>query len=263
MAKRKTFYVAAAVFEKGLSVHAIAVFAYLSFCADRQGNCFPSIKVIAERCGIVRNTVKKAIRELISCGLLTKESTHSISKNGLPRKGTDRYQLHTEPSRHDTRNCHGMTPEVSRDDRPYGHGMTPGRSRHGPEINNNDRDDTTDDVPSVRYQETDGQTELNAILDRLELDIFEDRVFAQAVEAAIRQMYFAPYLKVDGRRVPRDEVRARLSMLTIDHIDYVEKQIEERMEEIRNGDRYLSVCIYHAPVDCHLGSIRDRNALWL
>lgn len=261
MAKRKTFYVSAAIFELPLSAYAIAVYTYLSFCADRQGSCFPSIKKIAERCGIVRNTVKKAIRELTSCGLVTKESTHRVSKNGLPRKGTDRYQLHTDLSRYDTCTCHGMTPDLSRDDRTYGHEMTPGWSRHGPEINNN-RNIIIDDVPSVSHngEETDGLTELNAILEKLELNLYEDRTFAVLVEQTIRQMYFAPYLKTDGRRVPRDEVRKRLSMLTINHIDFVEKQLDERFEEVTEASHYLAVCIYHAPIDCYIKGIRDANA---
>ena len=260
MAKRKTFYVSAAIFELPLSAYAIAVYCYLSFCADRQGSCFPSIKKICERCGITRNTVKKAIRELTSYGLVTKESTHSISKNGLPRKGTDRYQLHVNLSRRDTLTCHGMTPDLSRGDPPYGHVVTPAWSRDDREINNN-RNNIIVDVPSVsQYGEdgrTDGLRELEEIFDRVQLHLYEDKTFAQAVEQSIRQMYFAPYFRVDGRRVPRDEVRARLSMLTIDHIDFVDRQLRERAEEVTNADHYLASCIYHAPVDCYVKSKRD------
>ena len=268
MAKRKTFYVSAAIFDTPLSAYAIAVFAYLSYCADRQGSCFPSIAKIAENCSCSRNTVKKAIVELIAGGLLSKESTHTVLKNGRVRKGTDRYHLHVKLSRHDGPACHEMTPRVSCGDPPPGHVVTGRRSPDGPEINNNSNM-TMGDVPSVGHNggdaenETDGQTDLNAIFEKLHLDLYEDTTFARAIEQTIRQMYYAAYLRADGRRVPREEVRERLRQLRIEHIDFLQTQITERAEEVRDGSHYLAVCIYHAPIDCFVQSARDYCAMGL
>jgi hypothetical protein len=268
MAKRKTFYVSAAIFELPLSAYAIAVYTYLSFCADRQGSCFPSIPTIAERCGMSRTTVKKAKDELKQAGLIRTEKAYMPCTNGKRRQSANRYRLLTIPHqsvrngmRDDRPTGRETTCPRSCDDRPSGRETAAPRSCGDREINNNSKN-TIDDVPSVSHngEETDGLTELNAILEKLELNLFLDRTFAVLVEQTIRQMYFAPYLKTDGRRVPRDEVRKRLSMLTINHIDFVEKQLDERFEEVTEASHYLAVCIYHAPIDCYIKGIRDANA---
>ena len=52
MEKRRTFYVASEIFEQPHTANAVAVYAYLSCCADRQGMSFPSIETIGKHCGI-------------------------------------------------------------------------------------------------------------------------------------------------------------------------------------------------------------------
>ncbi len=106
------------------------------------------------------------------------------------------------------------------------------------------------DVPSVGHNAREDTTGLDAILEPLYLDSFFDQVFAQSVKQAIKTMYDLPILSVNGMRIPNALIRKRLMMLTIDHIDYVEKQIDAFSGEITNGERYLMACIYNAPVDC-------------
>ena len=65
MARRTTFYVMADLFDVPLSPMAKLVLVYLSRCCNRQGICNPSIGTIAYSCNYCRNTVRKAIRELI------------------------------------------------------------------------------------------------------------------------------------------------------------------------------------------------------
>ena len=272
MAKRKTFYVNAAIFDGSHSAYAVAVFAYLSYCADKSGSCFPSMSAIGRHCGITRNTVKKALDELGLCGLVRSESAHRLSKNGRMLRCANRYALAavsdpahetTVPlSRDDPPHAHEVTVPPSRDDPPPAHEVTVPPSRDAQEINNNSKS-IIDDVPSVAVSLScmrDG-TDLDAILDRLYLHLFDDRVFASAIEQTIRRMYYAPYTKIDGERIENGTVRARLRLLTVDHIDFVEKQIDEREGEITNGERYLAACIYHAPIDCTVKTARDRNAI--
>ena len=259
MAKRKTFYVSAAIFELPLSAYAIAVYCYLSFCADRQGSCFPSIATIAERCGMSRTTAKKAKQELKDAGLIRAEEAYVPCANGRRRQSANRYRLMNVPQK--TTYGRETTAPRSCDDYPSGRETTAPRSYGDREINNN-RTMIMGDVPSVsQYGEdgrTDGLRELEEIFDKVQLHLYEDRTFAQAVEQSIRQLFYAPYFRVDGRRVPRDEVRKRLSMLTIDHIDFVDRQLRERSEEVTHADRYLASCIYHAPVDCYVKSKREE-----
>ena len=275
MAKRKTFYVPAAIFEGDRSAYAVAVYAYLCFCADRSGTCFPGMETIARCLGLSRNTVKKAMNELERCGLVRSETTRQRSKNGRMRQGANRYLLGSiashgagDPS-HGTASPlspyagdppHGMTPPPS----PYAgdphHETTPPPSRDEGEINNNSKV-IMGDVPSVgitaREEDTTGP---DAILKPLYLDTFYDQVFAQSVKQAIEAMYGLAFLSLNGTRVPNALIRKRLKLLTIDHIDYVEKQLGERGTEVTNGEKYLMACLYNAPVDCMVHAARDRNA---
>ena len=248
MAKRKTFYVAAAIFENVHTAYAVAVYAYLSFCADKQGVCFPGMETIAKHCGITRNTVKKAMNELEQCGLLRTETTHQVSKNGRVRQCTNRYRLSLDLNRKDP--PHEMTVSVSRDDPVPPHIMTPPPSRDAGEINNNSKI-TMGDVPSVGItgREATDRDGLDAIFEKIHLDCFFDQVFAQSVKQTIERMYESPHITVNGQKVERDAVRERLKLLTIDHIDFIEAQLDEHGGEVTHGERYLMSCIYNAPVD--------------
>ncbi len=84
----------------------------------------------------------------------------------------------------------------------------------------------------------------------LYLDTFFDQVFAQSVKQAIKTMYGLPVLSVNGTKIENAAIRARLSMLTIDHIDYVEQQLDRLSGEVTSGERYLMACVFNAPVDC-------------
>ena len=257
MAKRKTFYVPAAIFEGDHSAYAVAVYAYLCFCADKTGVCFPGMETIAAHCGLSRNTVKKAINELESCGLVRTEATCQRSRNGRMRQSVNRYYIRAELSRNDGTPLHEMTTPPSRDDGDPRQKMTPPPSPDDGEINNNGKD-IMGDVPSVGHNARDDTTGLDAILKPLYLDSFFDQVFAQSVKQAIATMYRMPFLSVNGTKIDNAAIRARLSMLTIDHIDYVEQQIDGLSGEVTNAERYLMACIYNAPVDCMVKNARDR-----
>ena len=109
--------------------------------------------------------------------------------------------------------------------------------------------------PSVEATDPDpdpdqGETSLKTILFRLQLDLFEDRPFAKAVRHALRRMYHSDSIRVKGERIPRETVREALSLLTIDHIDFVERQLREATSQVVCGEAYLMSCLYNAPLDC-------------
>ena len=262
MAKRKTFYVPAAIFEGGHSAYAVAVYAYLCFCCDKSGVCFPGMETIAEKCGIARSTARNAIAELERSGLIRSEATHQTSRSGKIRRGTNRYRLTEAPvSNVKPTSCDGAPSTVSRCTPPPCDGVPLHRETAYPppcdsgEIYNNSKE-IMGDVPSVGHNACEDTTGLDAILAPLYLDSFFDQVFAQSVKQAIKTMYDLPILSVNGMRIPNALIRKRLMMLTIDHIDYVEKQIDAFSGEITNGERYLMACIYNAPVDCMMKNVR-------
>lgn len=270
MAKRKTFYVNASVFDGSHSANAIAVYAYLSFCADKGGVCFPGMPAIGRHCGMTRNTVKKALDELVRDGMITSEITHRLSKNGRMLQCANRYRIlslptdaaRLPPSNTDPLPGQNLTPHPSNSEGESPEKLNPPPSKIEGEINNNSKTITAD-VPSVAVSPFDMRdgTDVDEIFDRLYLHLFDDQVFAQAVGQTIRRMYYAPYTKIDGERIENETVRERLKLLTVDHIDYVEKQIDARGGEVVNGERYLAACLYHAPIDCMVKNARDLCAL--
>ncbi len=242
MAKRKTFYVATDVFDRELSPAAIAVYAYLSFCGNKEHQCFPSVKTIANACGIGTTCTRSAIRELTESGLIRREPNYAVTKTGRRRRMTNLYTLLKAP----------WAPSPGEAPLPRDTNDAP--SPDGGEMNNDRK--AIKPLPSIgQYYE---ENELERLIAGLELDLYEDRRFAQAVEQAIRAMYRAEEIKVNGQIVPQSAVRDVLRRLTIDHIDFVLAQLCDLNpdEPIKRGQAYLISCIYNAPTDCMVNQKR-------
>ena len=264
MAKRKTFYVPAAIFEGGHSAYAIAVYAYLCFCSDKSGVCFPAIETIANHTGMSRSSVKRTLAALERSGLIHIEATGQQSRSGKTRRGTNRYRLLGLPIEPDRNRARQTPPPVTAEpapgfteNLPSGSQETDPRYTENREINKNSKI-IMGDVPSVGIMSCEDATGLDAILKPLYLDTFFDQVFAMSVKQAIKTMYGMPSLSVNGQRIENGAIRERLKMLTIDHIDYVENQLDRFAGDVTNGERYLWACLYNAPVDCMVKTARDR-----
>ena len=61
------------IYDLGLSHKAVAVYCYLANRADKNGECFPSVRRIAEDLSIHKSTVYRAFTELENRGLLRSE----------------------------------------------------------------------------------------------------------------------------------------------------------------------------------------------
>ena len=242
MAKRQTFYTRADLFKADISHQAKLVLTYLSSVSDRQGICFPSVPTIAEMCDCCQNTARKALRELERKGFITISAATLPTEHGRQRCTSNRYTLLFVPSKSEGTPLHAVQGAPSRDeghrynskltmDVPYGHSQSVG--------------DATDPDPDPEEKKG-----LGAILSRLQLDLFEDKSFAKTVRHALRRMYHAESIRVNGEAIPRDQVRSVLELLTIDHVDFVERQLREATGAVTCGERYLMACLYNAPLDC-------------
>lgn len=238
MAKRTTFYVMADLFTVPLSPMAKLVLVYLSRCCNRQGICNPSIGTIAYSCNCCRNTVRKAIHEPEQAGMITVTSEYAPTKRGKRRRQPNTYTLHCPTSPY-------ALPPVQQ--------MPGAGSQAEQEINDNSN--TIIAVPSVGITGDDGN-DLEEILEKLHLDIFEDQPFSRSIEQAIRHMYRARQITVKKEPIPQGAVRDRLRLLTIDHIDYIEAQLGNRYDPVTCGENYLISCLYNAPMDCMVNSHR-------
>ncbi|WP_124100942.1 helix-turn-helix domain-containing protein [Ruminococcus sp. Marseille-P6503] len=64
------------IYDLGLSHKAVAVYCYLCNRADKNGECFPSVRRISEDLNINKSTVFRAFNELEEQGLLEREARY-------------------------------------------------------------------------------------------------------------------------------------------------------------------------------------------
>lgn len=253
--KRKTFYVSAGIFEQGFSRMAKLVLTYLSRVANREGRCHPSIALIAEQCGCCENSARKAIRELCGAGAITAEPRYTVTNRGRVRQCSNDYVLTALLPASDKPETGAPTPSES-EPAPL-QKLNPPPAKTEGEMNHNSK--LTMAKKPLSFSPEQREPELERILERLQLQLYEDRAFADAAEHAIRRMYHADFVTVKGQRIPQGAVRNVLRMLTVDHIDYVQRQLERGAQRVVSGERYLISCLYNAPADCAVIGIRETN----
>mgnify|MGYP000756055001 FL=1 len=66
------------IYDLGLSHKSVAVYCYLANRADKNGECFPSVRRIAEDLSISKSTVYRAFTELENRGLLERIPRYHI-----------------------------------------------------------------------------------------------------------------------------------------------------------------------------------------
>jgi len=227
--------VSADIFDHALSAQAIAVFAFLSRCAGKDGIAFPSVAKIAQSCRMAESTVRTVISTLESCGLLHREEHYVLSGNGKLRQTSNRYYLTGDqkdspsPSNEMEGGCQTRYP--------------PPPAETG-EIYDECKD--MNKSISVSLYEENGLTE---ILERLSLHSYEDIHFANAVELAVRDMYYAEHITVGGEKIPQRRVRERLSHLDTSCLDLIYSRMRDYGVSFQSAGRYLISCLYNAPVD--------------
>ena len=92
--KKYFFMLPNAVFELGLHVYELAIYAYLLRIEDRRTwQCVVSYPTIADKLGISVNTVAKYVGLLEEHGLIVTERTDVITRDGLKRNGCPRYTI--------------------------------------------------------------------------------------------------------------------------------------------------------------------------
>ena len=218
------------IFNHGLNGNAIAVFAYLSYCCNKSGMAFPSVKKIAAACGMASSTARKAIDRLIECGMLIKEYSYMKSTNGKNRQTSNKYYLAK------AKITEGVTPT---EEQTLIQNSSTLSLTDGGEINNN-VNTISNSLSVCPYEE---------LIERLQLHLYEDKDFADCVRLEIKEMYYAESITVNGNKIPQKQIRDRLKQLNMDCIDRVYRCFENYGGEIYNAKNYLISCIYNAPLD--------------
>lgn len=240
MSKRKEFYLSTDVWDKGLSCSAKTVLAYLSYCANRAGECFPSIGRIASECSVCKNTARKAIGELKTRGLLTSRERIEKGKKGVVQR-SNVYTLLTsrglpegyEPKEKENANANAKEPSpISKAAPEPTPGFVPAAAPAA--------------VPQA-WGDPLGDAELRLLLDRLDLrNIYAEGGMGKALELAITELWFSESFRYKGRSVPRAQVRYRLRELDVDALDTAIRSVLS--QDYRDRPALLMACIYEAPL---------------
>ena len=77
------------IYREEVSARAKTVYMYLKDRSNSEGECWPAIKTIARDTSMSVSTVKRALADLIRCGLLCKE--YRYRENGS--KSSNRYYV--------------------------------------------------------------------------------------------------------------------------------------------------------------------------
>ena len=246
--KREKFYVYSDIFEAGLSAREIAVFAYLSRCANKEGVAFPSVRNIAGKCRISKDSVLKSVSALENVGFLKKKNCYSKMKNGNFRQTSNQYLISKKINECKCENkgdnvylcADGGVPSNRTGVYRVSDGGVP---NEGKEINN--KLNNINSPLSVSQYEEDGLTE---ILGAIHLSSFEES-FARAVRLAVTDLYYSEQFVVGGRAVPRREVRSRLSRLDEWAVRIVYENISKYGCKAASLGNYLKICLYNAVLD--------------
>jgi hypothetical protein len=122
-----------------------------------------------------------------------------------------------------------------------------------PEANNINKNKTdrneTESSPSVRpargpatgrqAEQTDSDEQLEEILARCELDIWEDERIALMFRTAIERLYYSESVKVGNAVLPRQKVRSYLWLLDSEVITGVYEVLRQNREGVRNVTGYI------------------------
>ena len=91
---KNSFIMPNEIFRLGLSEGAIAVYAYLLYCEDRETyQCYPSYTTIAGAVNKSKNSVRKYVAELAAKRLIETEHTTVTLKDGRKHNGSLKYTL--------------------------------------------------------------------------------------------------------------------------------------------------------------------------
>ena len=91
---KNSFIMPNEIFRLGLSEGAIAVYAYLLYCEDRESyQCYPSYTTIADAINKSKNSVRKYVAELTAKRLIETEHTTVTLKDGRKHNGSLKYTI--------------------------------------------------------------------------------------------------------------------------------------------------------------------------
>ncbi|MBO4563449.1 MAG: helix-turn-helix domain-containing protein [Clostridia bacterium] len=208
--KRIEFYLSSDIWRYDLSCKAKTVLAYLSYCANREGECFPSMSRIAKECAVCPNTARKGIKELADKGLIaiTPRIVKAASGN---RQTSNMYRLLTARAKKPKKPVQAEPPKPA---------------------------EGAGDL---------SEEKLNALIERLGIDkSYGDASAATALELAIRELWYEENFRFKGEPVPMRRIRERLLRLDTDALDGV--LIALGAYDKTDPSAYLKACLYNAPL---------------
>ncbi len=250
--KRSVFYVGSRIWDPGLGAKSKLIYAYLCRCANAAGECFPSVKNIAENCGVSKRTVQRAVKELEGFGALTVEERY-LRCAGSRRRSSNLYRIPVRlPEKADETEEEASADEAQNE-----------KENETIEFNESKIKDPTDAGAYRTPGLTDGtgisfmigedpalpeeKEELDRIMERLHIDEWEDESDARLLKLTIIEMWKRPYTAIRGEKIPCAEIRERLKLLNGAAVDAAFLALNKL--EVANPAAYFKTCLYCAPAE--------------
>ncbi len=213
--KRNAFYVGSDVWNSALGSKSKLVFTYLSRCANAAGECFPSVKSIAEGCAVSKSTVKRALRELEASGAITVEERY-VRYMGGRRRTTNIYRIPVT-----------LAQKAPASEKEAGEERTPPERLSDHLFDEEDR--------------------LQALIERLCIKSWEDDDLRRMTILTLSEMWHKPFIVIGGESIPNGAVRHRLEMLTGDAVWNAVEAL--RRIDVKKPVGYFMSCLYNAPLE--------------
>ena len=214
--KRDRFYVSSLIWDQNVGSSALLVFTYLCSCANAAGECFPSIKTIAEGCRFSKSTVKRCLKQLLTDGVISIEERYLLTNNSR-RRTTNLYRVPV---------CFSNRQTVRESDQK--------------------KEETAAVLPPASDLMTDEEEALDALMDRLRIRDY-DGDLKDMLLLTLEEMWRKPFTLIGGERIPCRTERNRLEMLSGDAVRNAVDALSRL--DVQNPAAYFKSCLYNAPAE--------------
>ena len=220
-----------------IDVYEFRILCYLMKLSGCNSSCYPSYETIARETGMSLSKAKNGIKNLIECGIITKENREKKSGGAA----SNLYVVCVKTTDEDDEVTENTTDSIP-DDSP------PGVSEERGGV----QDDCNKYInKNINYFINNHLSSIEDVMDQAETYELEG-LTKKNYESAIEIMFNSELISVGGEIIPREIVRRRLENISYEHIVYVDnnmprKIVDGKVEiQVRSPVPYIVTALYNA-----------------